>query len=153
MKYTLISGLMLFMSSSAFCQQNVVTTGGDASSASGSMAYTIGQIDYINTDNGTNNTNQGVQQPIEFFSDVGIEESFIITSLYPNPTADEVNLILPEHDGIELNLYDSKGKIIKQIQPKTNELTIDMSQLATGAYHLKVYKNDQQIELVKIIKH
>jgi len=46
-----------------FSQQNVVAAGGNAQSASGSVSYSVGQIDYTTSMGGIVSVAQGVQQP------------------------------------------------------------------------------------------
>ena len=136
-------------------QENAVTTGGDATGAGGSSSYTVGQVVYT-TNTGTNGSvAQGVQQPYEISTTVGINETSINLelSVYPNPTT--VYLTLKVEDNTELNyqLYDSQGKIIENKKVTANSTTISMEALPKSIYFLNVTDNNQVVKTFKIIKN
>jgi hypothetical protein len=74
--------------------------------------------------------------------------------VYPNPIIDRVHLAL---DGIEnhemIVLYDLTGKshAIKSIMKRTNLLEIDMTEMASGPYFIRIIMEDSSIS-VPIIK-
>jgi hypothetical protein len=55
-----------FTTCCVFAQQNTLSSGGDVSNTSGSIAVSIGQIDYVNTSSANFGICQGVQQPFAF---------------------------------------------------------------------------------------
>ncbi len=64
-----------------------------------------------------------------------------IAQLYPNPTTNEVLLLLPDNEQYEnarLCVYDHTGKMILQNQVKNNRYTIDCQQLPAGIYHYTI---------------
>mgnify|MGYP000474435928 CR=1 FL=1 len=66
-------------------QENAVTTGGEATGAGGTASYSVGQVVYT-TNTGTNGSvAQGVQQPFEISTTVGINETTInfISNYFP----------------------------------------------------------------------
>jgi hypothetical protein len=77
-----------------YAQEATVGGGGDAT-GNGSFSYSIGQVFYF-TIYGTDGTaTQGVQQPYEISSTVGVTEYDAITldfEIYPNPTTDYLTL-------------------------------------------------------------
>ena len=120
-----------------------------------SVSYSVGQIDYISGTGSTGSINQGVQQPFEFFKDVGLEEASIIsTNLYPNPTHESVILAI-ENPGEELSyqLYDLNGKLIARGEITEAETLIEMKSHSAGEYHLSILEQNTHIESIKIIKH
>ena len=69
-------------------QESSTAAGGDATGIGGSSSYTVGQVVYT-TNTGTNGSlAQGVHQPYEISTTLGINETTINLelSLYPNPT-------------------------------------------------------------------
>ncbi len=75
----------------------------------------------------------------------GMPTSFVITSIYPNPAVDEVNisLYLPESGVIRLELYDLSGR--KVMERAVGELgegeqvtVVDTSGLQSGVYTVRV---------------
>ena len=63
-----LKGILLLFScislSNLFAQKGIVTSGGNAIGSSGTVSYTVGQIDFIAASNATGSISQGVQQPI-----------------------------------------------------------------------------------------
>lgn len=69
-------------------------------------------------------------------------------SIYPNPVIDLVNIKI-EHDIDGVNIYNSQGQII--YVKKTNEKSIDLSELKTGIYFINVYSGSD-IYQARILK-
>lgn len=139
----------------SFSQQNTVTSGGDASGAGGSYSYSIGQVDYINNSGSNGNVHEGVQQPYEFFNEVGLDEEYlVVTNIYPNPSTD---IIVVETDesrtDLEYMIYDANGKVLGSGEITSSKTEIDVSSFATGQYILKISNTQKIIESIKIIKH
>lgn len=151
MKHTFIAVIFL-TSYTANAQKNTVSTGGDASGSNGSVSYTVGQIDYLYVDNGTHNANAGVQQPFEFYA-VGIDELQFVTSLYPNPTHDQLHLNIDQPNNLSCKIYDAAGKLVHELFNLSNENIIDVQEWAKGNYNLVLLNENEPIETVKIIKH
>jgi len=132
-----------------------VTSGGDANGTGGSVSYSIGQIDYSNANGTDGNSNEGVQQPFEFFDpDASISNLDWNVNLFPNPTNDKIVLHVenvPENGSYQL--FDAKGKILIDGTIKTQETTIDVSTFATGSYLLEMNSSNQTSKTIKIIKH
>jgi bilirubin oxidase len=85
---------------------------------------------------------------------VGINEDFTLTKsikVYPNPSADVVNIELPESNAAyDFRVIDLSGKVVFS---KNNMYSnsIDISELSAGEYHL-VLKIDNVFYNSKIIK-
>ena len=108
--------LSLITSSLSYAQSDVVTSGGNASSTSGSVSYTIGQVDYISAAGTTGNINQGVQQPYEIYGPLEVISIEGLTiEIYPNPTQEFIYVELDNSkiDNCRILLYDINGKLIK----------------------------------------
>jgi hypothetical protein len=71
-----------------YAQSSTLTAGTNVSSDSGSISYSIGQIDNNATVNSSGYINQGVQQPFEIVTLSGheISDISIVAQAYPNPT-------------------------------------------------------------------
>jgi hypothetical protein len=136
-------------------QQTVTTTGSEATGTGGTASYTVGQIVYT-TNTGTNgNVAQGVQQPIEISTTLGISETTINLelSVYPNPTTDFLTLKVEKTDGLNYQLYDLQGKIIESKAVNSPSSNISLEAQPTSIYFLKVTKNNQLVKTFKIIKN
>jgi opacity protein-like surface antigen len=145
------------LSFASFSQSNTVATGGNGTGSGGTISYTIGQIDYISATGTNGSSNQGVQQPIEFFQTNSIGEigNEIQLSLGPNPTFDYITLFYDNSENVNLHyeLFDINGKLIISSTPLKKENTIQLRELQTGNYFLKVSLENKEIKSFKIIKH
>ena len=145
------------LSFASFSQSNTVASGGNGTGTGGTVSYTIGQIDYISATGTNGSTNQGVQQPIEFYPTNSIGEigNNIQLSLGPNPTFDYITLFYENSDNVNLQyeLFDVNGKLIITATPLKNENLIQLRELQTGNYFLKVSRENNEIKTFKIIKH
>ena len=148
----LISGITSPMLSQSAC----LTAGGDASSADGSVSFSIGQIDYMASNTANGSVNQGVQQPFEFFEIIGVSEIGNSTNftVYPNPASHNVMVNVNGDIGnLNLELYDAVGKLISVQTIYSIQTNLSLSELANGIYFLRL-RNAQGVEKgsVKLIK-
>jgi hypothetical protein len=138
-------------------QQSAVSAGGDATSTSGSVSYSIGQACYINETSSTSNLNQGVQQPYEFFiiTTVDAPDPAPDLSVYPNPLRDFVTLNYSGAitAGLKYNLFDQLGNLIATQSILTQQTEIRMDQLAMATYMLQIVSADKTIKTFQIIKN
>jgi hypothetical protein len=144
-----------FSSLISFAQQNTVAAGANASSAEGSISYSIGQIDFSNVSSSNGSVNQGVQQPFEFFVssvlEFGNENSF---SIFPNPTSEILNISQSFFsEKIEMRLLDMSGRIVLSDQLNAPQHQIDLRTLSQGVYNLTLIKNNQILTSFKVIKY
>ncbi len=70
--------------------------------------------------------------------------------MYPNPASSI--LTVESSNAKELLITDYLGRTIKQINPTSEKSIIDIKELATGTYFLKVVYNNNQTEVKKFIK-
>jgi len=147
--------IVFFSSLISFAQQNTVAAGANASSAEGSISYSIGQIDFSNVSSSSGSVNQGVQQPFEFFVssvlEFGNENSF---SIFPNPTNEILNISQSFFsEKIEIRLLDMSGRIVLSDQLNAPQHQIDLRTLSQGVYNLTLIKNNQILTSFKVIKY
>jgi len=140
---------------SSFAQQNTTASGGNASGATGSVSYSVGQVDYINATGTTGNSNQGVQQVYKIEDVTGINElSSLVTALFPNPTNGIIDLEIKNTDmEMSYELVDLSGRTIASNQILATQTTIDLSSYAGGEYLLNISSKNQLIKTLKIVKH
>lgn len=145
--------LSVFVCSLSFGQQNTVATGGIASGSGGNATFTVGQIDYSNANGTTGSINEGVQQPFEFFKEVGLQENDISIELFPNPTEDGVFITsdkLTQFDRIDM--YDSRGRLVISHKIISDSEEIDLNHLEAGTYHLNFFGQNELQQTYKLIK-
>ena len=144
-----------FSSLISFAQQNTLAAGANASSAEGSISYSIGQMDFSNVSSSNGSVNQGVQQPFEFFVssvlEFGNENSF---SIFPNPTNEILNISQSFFsEKIEMRLLDMSGRLVLSDQLNAPQHQIDLRTLSQGVYNLTLIKNNQILTSFKVIKY
>jgi hypothetical protein len=138
-----------------YAQESPTTAGGEATGTGGTASYSVGQVVYT-TATGTNGSvAQGVQQPYEISTTVGIKETAITLelSVYPNPTTDYLTLKVEDNTELNYQLYDLQGKVIENKKVTANSTTIKMEALPKAIYFLNATKNNRIVKTFKIIKN
>lgn len=155
-KLLLIVSSLILKVEFSHAQQITTATGGSSSGSGGNASYSIGQIAYTTTSGSTGSMAQGVQQPFEISTVLGIEEVTIQLDLlaYPNPTNDSLTLKLNKSDLSELSfeLIDSTGKLIETREINNVIQTIQMVNLHNAIYFVKVNDKGKVVKVFKIIK-
>ncbi len=152
--------LLCFSFTAAQAQQAVVTSGGNASGSGGTCAYSIGQTVYTTHTSLTGSVAQGVQQPYEISTVLGIniDQISLEIEVFPNPTVDFLTLnvsatTLLSNQFMNVQLYETSGKLIESKTIKNSTEKIGMENMPTGTYFLKVMNNNKEIKTFKIIKN
>ena len=141
-------------------QETVTTTGGEATGTGGTASYSVGQVVYT-TATGTNGSvAQGVQQPYEISTTVGIKETAINLEMnvYPNPTTNYLTLKVDastslSNQQLSYQVIDLQGKVIKNKKVSSTTTSINVESLPKAIYFINVTKDNQTIKIFKIIKN
>ncbi len=137
-------------------QSNVLPAGGDAFSTSGSVSYSIGQVDYVSAGSADGTLTQGVQQPYELFA-VGVlnySYAWLSAVCFPNPTRFSVVLALSEmpEPGTRIELFDEAGRLVMSEAITSVRTHIPMEPLSAGTYFLLLHKNLGLQQTFRVIK-
>ena len=139
-----------------FSQEAIPAAGGDASGLGGTLSFTVGQLVYTSNSASNGSVAEGVQQPYEISTTVGIEITNISLDFiaYPNPTSSNIVLSIRDFNNEKLNyqLYDMNGKLLKSNKVNAINTTIDMSELPVSNYVLNINNDSSTIKSFKIIK-
>ncbi|MFZ4725899.1 MAG: T9SS type A sorting domain-containing protein [Paludibacter sp.] len=147
--------------STLMAQQTVPTSGGNASSADGTVSYTVGQLVSTTVTGISGTVAQGVQQAYEISTVTGMELMGIDLqyAVYPNPTTDFLVLKVKENAYMgtcDFQLIDMNGRLMATKQIKAGETIIPMNEYSRGAYLLKITNTkstvSKEIKSFKIIK-
>jgi hypothetical protein len=161
--------LILFFSFQAIGQNNQVnnnnimetinTSGNNATGSSGSISYSIGQVFYTYIgDQSVYNVAQGIQHQelIKSLNVVDTIESKAEVFVFPNPTADFVNVNLKGFDLVtgqqSYQLYNLQGRLIKQNAIDQIQSQVSLNNLPPSIYILRIYVNNKVLNTFKIIK-
>jgi hypothetical protein len=146
-----------FSHSALNAQEAVPASGGTITGSGGSVSYTVGQVVYT-TITGTGGTvSQGVQQAyaISVISEVPEASDISLDlSVFPNPASDYVRLNTGniEPRGMTCRLYDTDGKLLRDINITDRLTTIPVDYLLRATYFLRVMKDGREIKVFKIVK-
>ena len=138
-------------------QQSANASGGDAKGTGGSAGYSVGQVPYTYASGTNGSSNQGVQQPYEFFI-TGVDNGpgiSLAMSAFPNPTQSTVNLKV-ENRGTEnlvYQMFDINGKQLLTQKINGSLSVVPMQTLAAGTYLLSVSDAQKTIKTFTIIKN
>jgi hypothetical protein len=132
-------------------QQGVSASGKDGTGAGGTINYTIGQIDYLNTSGKGGNLNQGVQHPVLKI----IDDSITNITLSPTLSSDFVILDIgkAELKDLKYTIFDERGRLIKSENILDKQTTIPVQLLADAAYLIEIENAFSYIKSFKIIKN
>jgi hypothetical protein len=140
----------------AYAQEAVPTSGGDAIGSGGSSSYTVGQVVYTTNSGANGSVAQGIQQPYEISTLVGLEVTEINLELtaYPNPTNNVIHLSIGNYENEKLSyqLYDIQGRKLAGESIKDNPTSIVLQDFSGSSYLLNVLDNNQLIKTFRIIK-
>ena len=120
----------------------VFASGGKTATAgTAQVSYTIGEPLTQQFGAGNLILTQGFHQPINGFA--GIAENFNPSiEIFPNPTADEIQVILPENTGeYTLNLYNQQGKLVRTFVSSESKQKISLKEEAAASYYLQISGN------------
>lgn len=143
-----------------FAQRGNVTAGGNASGTGGTVSYSIGQIFYSSPSGTSHKIVQGMQQPYEISVVNAIEETkesaiVLSASVFPNPAIENLTLKIENSNlkKLSFELYSAQGKLLLSKQIDTDQTQIEVAQLASADYILKVYEGTKEIKTFKITKY
>ena len=152
---TLLALLLSMTISVINAQEAVLTTGGDSSSSSGSLAYSVGQVVYTTNSNNDGTLSKGVQQAFEIFT-LSIDDNRldILLSVYPNPTTSHINLRIDDqlNKGLSYQLYDLRGRLLLQGDITDKITQVDMQKLQSATYMINILQDHKRVKSFKVIK-
>lgn len=150
-----VSFFFQFLILSAFSQQSLNSSGGEAVGLS-NVSYSVGQVFFnYNTDTNTNYT-EGVQQPFEIseiISNTDHINSDLIISFFPNPVYEKLNINIDNYtENLSFELLDVLGQRLKNDLIRQNHTIIDFDGLNSNIYFLNVLSDDKIVKTIKISK-
>lgn len=137
--------------------REVASSSGETyTNSSGSLSWTIGEPNSQTFSSSSNFITQGFHQTKLEITSVEENTERIKMKVYPNPTHEYLNLEFSgKHPDYSVNLYDFRGKLIKDVSVDNavSNKIIDISAEAAGTYLLKVSaKNGKTMNTYKIQK-
>lgn len=86
--------------------------------------------------------------------DNAVELALETIVIYPNPAANEINLLWDNNESVTIRIFDSKGKLLHYSKGVSllNNLKIDVSHYANGLYFVRINSNKGIITKKLVIK-
>jgi hypothetical protein len=138
-------------------QQAVLPAGGDTSSASGSVSYSVGQVFYAANSSSEGSVHEGVQHAFEWYP-VSIKntEHEPALKIFPNPSTGQVFIqhkIESAAPGTyHIRLVDAHGNMLDYYKLDAIQGQIDLNGHSPGWYTLLVYGKEGVLQTYKILK-
>jgi len=149
----LIIALSIFSSKSGIAQEVIASTGIYIETSSLTMDYTVGEIFVSTFSNSTNKLQQGFHQPSLSLTTSYQNPSFdYMISAYPNPTTDYLTVECSSLNKAYYLLFDIQGKLIEQNNITNHQTKIDVQELISSTYILKILDSKNHIKTFKIVK-
>ncbi|EAZ94971.1 hypothetical protein FBBAL38_11519 [Flavobacteria bacterium BAL38] len=153
---TILLVILFCVSNSIFSQEILTAAGGNASGVAGSSSFSVGQVVYIYNTGTTGSVAEGVQHAFEIVTLSNPELTTLTLSamLYPNPTTDLIVLSLRNSalSGLSYTLFHITGKAIANGKITAADTQIELGNLPSATYILKVNQNNKELKTFKIIK-
>lgn len=149
--------LIFFSLGGVSAQSTVLTTGNEASGTGGSVSYSIGQSAYTSNSGSSGTLSQGVQQPYEISTTVGIKVKDINLNLvaFPNPTKNSLTLNTSDYNSENLSyqLFDLAGKLLDSKQLMNSSTEISLQEFPISTYFINILDNNTLIKTFRIVKN
>lgn len=148
----------IFSLTTAYAQDATSAAGGNSTGTGGSVSYTLGQLAYQSHTSTNGTILEGIQLPFEISVITSIEEAFgvtLIISAYPNPVSDHLTLTVNNNNfsNLTYHLFDIDGKLLHTEKIISNQTSINMNNLASSIYLIKVMQNNKEVKTFKISKN
>lgn len=147
-------GLLFSVKTNA--QTSVNSSNAYLEQATGSISYSLGQIQQATfVKNGTM-LSQGFQQPLLLINSIiSLAALGLEIKAFPNPTSAQLQLAFTKgfnQGQYQIQLYDLFGRLHFQTELAAPQSAIDLSDQAGGTYLLRLLSKGQTIHTFKILK-
>jgi hypothetical protein len=152
----LIFAILSFTCIRTQAQQALPASGGNASGTEGTVSYSVGQVFYSMKTGTSGTVSEGIEQPYEILSPIGIEHKEMMTEcmLFPNPVSRNMTLTIDrtDLDGFNYTLFSMTGKLLLESEITGKETLIPMEDLEKGVYFMRITGIDNSLKTFYIIK-
>lgn len=160
MKHLLLLSMAILFTMNAKSQsanpQVISSAGNTINNGTYSVSWTLGETVIATISNSNYTLTQGFHQSSYTIVDVkDITKNAKDIKVYPNPTIDEINIDWDNYtqNGSYYAILDMQGKLIDKKEIQLQKEKVNMAELATGSYFLKIFdKSNAEIKTIKIQK-
>jgi hypothetical protein len=158
-KHLCLTLLLLGIFFKVEAQFGFVSTGGAKKvSEKGEIAYSIGEVGYVNIKTTGGSMDLGIQQAFQFMVVTSVVDISLFNAVYvyPNPTQGLLyikNLTQQLIGGnLSIKVYSSNGLELMSKSIKSVSTVIDVNQYTKGLYYISLYDAGRVISNYKFIK-
>ncbi|RSK40255.1 T9SS type A sorting domain-containing protein [Mangrovimonas spongiae] len=114
------------------------------------LIYTIGEVDIQEVSGGSILVSEGFINPLQEDQTLDVDQEVVLSSIkvYPNPVSETLT-VTSNTEVDKLDLYNILGKLELSVENKNK---IDVNNLSSGMYLLKITIGDKQVTKRIIIK-
>lgn len=153
MKKRLLVGSLFFICFGSVAQEVVSSQGDSYSGPGGSVDFTVGEVVIFTGTDGSNDVTQGFHQTNWNFAGVIDHQPEQSALVYPNPTEDQLIIKMENFDGVNFQLTDAAGKIVREGLLSGTESQVDVADFAPGNYNVVLLLNQEKLKTFKLIKN
>jgi len=153
-KKQLLLSLFFGGSISVFAQQDIVSSQGDSyTTGNNTIDFTIGEPIIETGTGGSNELTQGFHQTNFTITSVEDFKPELNIKVFPNPTAEILNISSGETTNKTYQIFDTNGKLVKQGTISGANTTVNVVDLSSGTYVLAISGiNNTPLKTYQIIK-
>lgn len=155
LRLTIITLCLLMGYWSLSAQKAINSAGGELQGSAGSGSFSVGQFAYKVYSGSNGSITHGVQNPWEISVVAGFENENIRLDFFafPNPTTDRLTLSISEFkQSLTGDLFDLNGTRLKSFNLDKQANGLDLRDLKSSVYFLKISHKGAQLKTFKIIK-
>ncbi|MEO7175441.1 MAG: T9SS type A sorting domain-containing protein [Saprospiraceae bacterium] len=152
----LVAAISLLLSTAAFGQSGLVSSGGNGTGAGGKISFSIGQVLDQSSNSATKSISEGVQQPFEIQISTGVKLGNLPfeVSVFPNPSSSEIQILRSsdQYQSAQASFYDLSGHLLLQQEMTESTTKINLQPFPAGIYTLRIslkYYGEQTFQVVK----
>ncbi len=136
-------------------QSAAISTGKTVTSDSGSISYSVGQVNFKFIQSNSGSSSEGVQQAIiiEGVSQIDEKMNNLEVILYPNPTNNDLFIVHNNPLIIAYDLMDVSYRVLSNGQINSRVTKLELSDFPAGTYFIKLHHlNNKNLRTFKILK-
>lgn len=149
--------LLTHLSYSQSLDQHVIGSAGNfsATSSSTTLSWTVGEMITTTESSGNAILTQGFQQPVLVnpLSINSTNPNAFSLQVFPNPSLEQITIQKDQKENLKAELIDILGQVIGQYSLQDSQTQIDLSQLPSANYLLRIRSLDNEpLQTFKIQK-
>ena len=153
MKKTSLTLIFLLVSHFIFSQSNVLTSGKEVSSNSGTVTYSVGLVNFKEATGSGGSLHHGIQHISEIVNVLHISEvDAARIKLFPNPTIDYIVVDMPDVKNLEYRIVSILGQELLTGEINKSQDRVDLKKLRTGTYFFILYRDSKKVATYQIVK-